>query len=147
MTYLLDVNVLIALCDVNHAHHISVNRWFAREGYRSWATCPLTENAFVRITSRRSYPRSTGSVSDQIHTLSELCHLRGHQFWPDDVSLLDSDSWSSHVGVKADDLTDLYLVALAAKRKGRFASLDRSIVAQRMRQGTAALDLLSPENT
>lgn len=45
--FLLDVNVLIALSDPMHIHHESAHHWFAKDGRKAWATCPLTENAFV----------------------------------------------------------------------------------------------------
>jgi predicted nucleic acid-binding protein len=50
-TYLLDVNLLLALTDPMHIHHESAYRWFAGKGQKAWATCPLTENGFVRIAS------------------------------------------------------------------------------------------------
>ena len=49
-TYLLDVNVLIALTDPAHVQHEPAHDWFARTGQRAWATCPLTENGLLRIT-------------------------------------------------------------------------------------------------
>ena len=49
MTYLLDVNLLLALSDPMHIHHESAHRWFSEKGQQSWATCPLTENALLRI--------------------------------------------------------------------------------------------------
>jgi len=139
VTYLLDVNVLIALCDDQHAHHSEAHRWFSHSGLKSWATCPITENGFVRITSNPSYPRSTGSVPEQIRVLRELCGLSGHEFWPDDLSFVRSDTWSSLEHAKASELTDLYLLALAAKRKGKFVSFDRSIPVHRIKGGTEAL--------
>jgi len=142
MTYLLDANVLISLCDERHAHHASANRWFQRTGAASWATCPLTENAFVRITSRPSYPRSTGSVTEQLQVLRELCALPGHLFWPDEISLLDEEIWSATGHLNPEDLTDLYLLALAVKNMAKLVSLDRTIPAHRIRGGTNALQVI-----
>jgi len=48
-TYLLDVNVLIALIDPAHVQHDTAHVWFASTGSHSWATCPLTENGVLRI--------------------------------------------------------------------------------------------------
>jgi predicted nucleic acid-binding protein len=56
MIALLDVNLLIALFDPAHVHHEAAHGWFARNGKDCWATCPLTENAFVRILSNPAYP-------------------------------------------------------------------------------------------
>ena len=51
MTHLLDINVLVALFDSAHVHHEAAHRWFANVGNASWATCPITENGFVRVVS------------------------------------------------------------------------------------------------
>ncbi len=142
MTYLLDANVLIALCDEQHAHHPDAHRWLSHGGAKSWATCPITENAFLRISSSPAYPRSTGSVTEQVRILSELCHLPGHEFWPDDLSFLRSYLWSNLEHARSADLTDLYLLALAVKRKGKFLSLDRAIPAHRIKGGLQAIHLL-----
>jgi toxin-antitoxin system PIN domain toxin len=142
MRYLLDVNVLIALCDELHAHHRDAHRWFTSEGNQSWATCPLTENAFIRITSKPSYPRSTGSVTEQLKVLRELCQIPGHQFWPDEVSLLRQEIWSNMDLTNPADLTDLYLIALAIKRGAKFATLEHTIPAHRIRGGKEALFIL-----
>ena len=142
MTYLLDANILIALCDELHAHHHDAHRWFKSIGRLSWATCPLTENAFIRITSKPTYPRSTGSVTEQMRVLRELCQIPGHQFWPDDVSLVRHEVWSSSDHASPADLTDLYLVALAVKREQKFATLDRTLPVHRIRGGQEALHLL-----
>jgi predicted nucleic acid-binding protein len=57
--YLLDVNVLIALFDPSHVHHDAAHGWFSNSRSKGWATCPLTENAVVRILSSPSYPSGT----------------------------------------------------------------------------------------
>jgi len=49
MTYLLDVNLLVALFDRRHLNHEAAHDWFARRGIDSWATCPITENGFLRV--------------------------------------------------------------------------------------------------
>jgi predicted nucleic acid-binding protein len=46
---LFDVNVLIALFDPAHVHHESAHAWWKANQSSGWATCPLTENGFVRV--------------------------------------------------------------------------------------------------
>ena len=53
--FLLDVNVLIALLWPAHEFHTVVHRWFTRSARHGWATCPLTEAAFVRIVSNPAF--------------------------------------------------------------------------------------------
>ena len=50
-TYLLDVNVLIALVDPAHVQHDPAHEWFALVGMRGFATCPITENGLLRVVS------------------------------------------------------------------------------------------------
>ena len=51
MVALLDVNVLVALFDPAHVHHEAAHAWFGTHRRQRWATCALTENAFVRVVS------------------------------------------------------------------------------------------------
>src|SRR5215210_3860604 len=85
--FLLDINVLIALFDSAHTHHEAAHAWWAKKGNTSWATCPLTENGFVRIASHPKYPNSPGDSNATLELLREFCAGSGHVFWPDDVTL------------------------------------------------------------
>jgi hypothetical protein len=53
---LLDVNVLIALLDSDHASHDSAINWFAKHAREGWASCPITQNGCIRIMSNPGYP-------------------------------------------------------------------------------------------
>ena len=53
---LLDANVLLALAWPQHAHHALAVDWFRRSAARHWATCALTQLAFIRISAN---PRIT----------------------------------------------------------------------------------------
>src|ERR1700733_4087450 len=109
MTYLFDVNVLIAFLDRYHVHHTQAHRWAAGHSKSlRWATCPLVENAFVRITGKPSYPNSFGSATAALEELRRNCALPNHIFWPDDISLCDVAVWSSQHIVASSHITDLY---------------------------------------
>ena len=50
MIHPLDANVLIALGDADHPHRVAALLFFEKTAtVQGWATCPLTENAFLRI--------------------------------------------------------------------------------------------------
>ncbi|MFV1858571.1 MAG: TA system VapC family ribonuclease toxin [Anaerolineales bacterium] len=139
-TYLLDVNVLLALGDPMHVHHEAAHTWFADRGAQAWATCPLTENGFVRIASHPSYPNRPGDVSAALGLLDRLCQAEGHRFWTQDISIrgiLRSDIVISHSHV-----TDVYLLGLAIHMKGVLATLDQRLPADRVEGGAAALELI-----
>jgi len=140
-TYLLDVNLLLALSDPMHVHHESAHRWFADSGQESWATCPLTENGFVRIASHPNYPNRPGNVAAVLAILRQLCDAPGHDFWTDEISILqalESDSLIPHAQV-----TNAYLLGLAVHKGGKLASLDHRIPVDVVRGGRKALELIT----
>jgi toxin-antitoxin system PIN domain toxin len=126
MRALLDVNVLIALLDPDHSMHEQARKWFASNVSRGWASCPITQNGCVRIMSHPAYPNAlpTGAV---IERLGEAIATVHHQFWPDDVSLLDSQVVERTRIHGPRQLTDVYLLALVVRHQGRFVSFDDSI--------------------
>ncbi|MEI6674119.1 MAG: hypothetical protein WCO57_02970 [Verrucomicrobiota bacterium] len=50
--------MLIALADPAHAFHAAARKWLAARQRMGLATCPLTENGFLRIYGHPSYPVS-----------------------------------------------------------------------------------------
>ena len=92
MTFLLDVNVLIALFDPTHSQHNIAHEWFVVEGRSNWATCPITENGAIRVVGSRWYTNSPGSPAAVAQTLSNLRSSSGHTFWPDDISLIEDNA-------------------------------------------------------
>src|ERR1700733_9724674 len=123
---LLDVNVLIALIDPAHEFHATAHLWFEHNRKYGWATCPITENACLRILSKPGYPFPGLTVTQVREILSELVRAEGHRFWPDSVSILEADRFDlSGAGPKS--LTDLYLLRLAAASEGRLITFDRTI--------------------
>ena len=140
MISLLDVNVLIALLDQNSPHHQPATTFFKAAMNEGWATCPMTENALLRIIGHPDYPRGPGSVEATRRHFAKYVAAPGHQFWADSISLLDSRAFPTLPASK--QLTDLYLLGLAAKNGGRFATFDRAIDASSIPGGASALLLL-----
>lgn len=126
MRALLDVNVLIALLDSDHASHTPAIDWFREEARRGWASCPITQNGCLRIMSHPRYPNAL-PVHAIVERLAEATSSELHEFWPDTISLLDrriADAVRIH-GPR--QLTDLYLLALAVRHSGRLVTFDGSI--------------------
>jgi toxin-antitoxin system PIN domain toxin len=141
MIHLLDINVLIALCDPAHPHAIAADRFYrgglAREG---WATCPIIENGFLRIFGSRKYPGGPGSPQAARLILAGLLASPGQQFWQDDLTLMSPSVFPQLPA--SDNLTDVYLLALAVKRGGRFATFDAGMDASLVPGGPAAYHLI-----
>jgi uncharacterized protein len=121
---LLDVNVLIALAWPLHVHHTLAHAWFEREGFAHWATCPLTQLAFVRISSNPKIIPDAVSPRAAVQALGEITSLPGHQFWEDDLQVGGLSGFASNALIGHRQVTDAYLIELAKRRKAKVATLD-----------------------
>jgi uncharacterized protein len=145
MIHLLDVNVLLALSDSRHVHHEPAHRWFAAKEKAGWATCPITENGFIRIASHPSYPNSPGGTARTAELLRTFCCGRGHHFWPDVVSLTDATLFKIGATLTANQTTDVYLLGLAVKNGGKLATFDGSIQSTAVAGGNDAIEIIPSE--
>ena len=127
MIHLLDVNVLIALFDPAHIHHDMAHSWFGSNREEGWATCPITENGFIRVLSNPTYPGRRTTVVDAAERLSRFICSGHHTFWPDEVSLLDKSAFSLSRLSGHKGITDTYLLGLAVRNGGRLATFDRGV--------------------
>ena len=128
MRALLDVNVIIALLDSKHVFHRRAHSWWATNGKIGWASCPLTENAVVRIMSNPNYDRlHRFSIGDLIGQLRDFIQKTDHQFWADDISILNNSLFEVDRIHSPKQITDLYLLALATKHGGRLVTFDQNI--------------------
>lgn len=142
MTFLLDVNVLIALVDPGHAHHHPAHHWFGSVGQVSWATCSITENGLLRIVGSRTYPNSPGSPAGVVPSLLAMRAMPGHTFWHCDVSVVDCVDVDASMLLDAGQITDSYLLALAVRRGGQLATFDKRLVTNAVAGGKSALHLI-----
>jgi len=120
MRFLVDGNVLVALAVVDHIHHDVALGWFERVE-PDLATCPITEGTLLRFLIREG-----SSAGDAVGVLEAMRAQPWHVFWPDAIAF----EASHMVGVIGHrQVTDAYLVALAAHHGGRVATLDKGMSA------------------
>ncbi|MGQ0701267.1 MAG: TA system VapC family ribonuclease toxin [Panacagrimonas sp.] len=124
-TILLDVNVLIAIAWAEHIHHAPARRWFLARKGKPWASCPFTECGFLRVTANAKRTGAIGDFADAVESLRRLRAFAGHQFWTDDLSPVDAPLFASLSGHR--QVTDAYLLILAASNKGRLATFDGGV--------------------
>lgn len=127
MVALLDTNLLLALAWPNHVHHAIAHEWFARHQSSGWATCPMTESGFVRVSSNRQVTPEARSPHEAILLLQQIVALPHHEFWTDDVALVTGDRVDPARIQGHGQVTDAHLLALAMSRAGRLATLDGGI--------------------
>ena len=141
---LLDVNVLIALIDPLHVQHEPSHRWFQTHGGHGWATCPLTQNALLRILGNPRYPNSPGGPLVVMPLLQELLAHPAHVFWPDAFSWEAAGVFEAEALLHHGQITDAYILGLAVHHQGRLVSFDRRLSWRGVRGGQEALLLLDP---
>ena len=135
---LLDVNALLALGWAEHEAHSVVVQRLAQTG--KWATCPITQLGFVRISATSGIFSRT-LLPQQAHAaLVALCADKQHRFIAEHPSVIDSD-FSQLSGPR--QTTDAYLLALARHHRMQLLTLDRRLFNA---FPGAALELLTVES-
>ena len=142
---LLDVNMLIALSWPSHLHHGAAHAWFSRNARNGWATCPLTQSAFVRISSNPKIIPEAVTSNEALDMLRQIVSQKHHTFWPDDVTLLD-ECVPTRLLIGHRQVTDAYLLGLAMRHGGRLVTLDKGVSALAPPGSDAlrAVELVSP---
>jgi toxin-antitoxin system PIN domain toxin len=123
---LLDVSVLLSLFDPLHSYHSAARNWWDLHQHSGWATCPLTQNGFVRIISKPGYQRPIG-LQTALSLLFDQLRDTDHEFWPDDISITDAQLFDHGRILGPNQITDVYLLGLAVKHGGRLVTFDRGL--------------------
>lgn len=132
MRALLDINVLVALFDAEHVHHAAAQDWWAQNRADGWASCPLTQNGYVRVMSQPNYP-SPITPTFACDLLAQQISDTDHVFWPDNVALLNTALFDRDRILGPRQVTDIYLLGLAVAHGGRLATFDESIPVRAVR--------------
>jgi toxin-antitoxin system PIN domain toxin len=123
---LLDINVLIALMDKGHCHHVAAINWVKQNQSIGWASCAITQNGCIRIMSQPSYqgeftPAMVGNK------LKAAAKNSDHVFLPCDINLLDGNHVNLDKIIGHRQLTDSYLLALAHHHQCQFVTFDNRV--------------------
>jgi uncharacterized protein len=123
MTYLLDVNALVALGFLQHEFHERVASWVqasASKGPLELATCSITELGFVRVvTQAPQYGFAVSQARDLLLQLKAATVLK-FTFIPDDHDISRLPGWVK----TAKQTTDGHLSQLARAKGAILATLD-----------------------
>jgi len=126
---LLDINLLIALAWPSHIHHEQSHVWFGANSASGWATCPVTQCGFVRVSSNPKIIADAVSPKAALSVLHDIISIDRHVFWPDSISLTESSYIPTSLLIGHRQVTDTYLLGLAVSNNGRLATLDKRIPA------------------
>ena len=145
---LLDVNVLVALFHPDHVHHDLAHDWFADHRRDGWATCAVTENGFVRVSTQLAAGDAATRPARILEQLGTFCASGQHHFWSESVSIRDRKLFDSAFLSGHRQVTDMYLLGLARRMNGRLATFDRTIPLQAVRGATrASMQVIEPADS
>jgi toxin-antitoxin system PIN domain toxin len=124
---LLDVNVLVALAWPNHEHHEPATRWFQKNENAGWATCPVTQSGFIRVSSNQRVIPGAKSPREAAELLIRIIGLPNHVFFADDRTLVVSSfvDFGKLTGYR--QVSDAHLLGIALRHGGRLATLDQGL--------------------
>lgn len=125
MTYLLDVNSLVALGFSHHEFHGRVARWVRKVVSRDseLTTCSITELGFVRVLAQAPAYGLNVPQARQLLSLLKSSDAVRFTFIADDQDISHLPAW-----VKAPrQTTDGHLAQLAHSKNAVLATLDRKI--------------------
>jgi toxin-antitoxin system PIN domain toxin len=125
--FLLDTNAILALIWTTHIHHSIAQRWMANIGSDRWATCPMTQCGFVRISSNPHFRPHPVTPLQAMNLLQTNVQHPSHVFWPDNADVGSSQWFPRHSIRGHQQVTDAYLLTLCLENGGRLATFDAGI--------------------
>ncbi|HSG39803.1 MAG TPA: TA system VapC family ribonuclease toxin [Thermoanaerobaculia bacterium] len=124
----MDVNVLVALAWPNHEHHEFAVGWLEENQAAGWATCPVTQSGFIRVSSNARAIPGAKSPHQTISLLREMVSLPHHVFLPDDTSLVSSEFVTFQKVMGYRQVTDAHVLGIALRHGAALVTFDRSIL-------------------
>jgi toxin-antitoxin system PIN domain toxin len=124
MIALLDVNALVALAWPNHIHHQAAHAWFGAHRADGWATCPVTQAGFVRVSSNARVLPVAKSPREAFAVLESMTNLPDHRFFLDDVDLSRTPYVCREKILGYRQVTDAHLLAIALRHGALVATFD-----------------------
>jgi predicted nucleic acid-binding protein len=126
MSYLLDVNALVALGFFQHEFHTRVSAWvrgLTSKERPEFLTCSITEIGFVRVLAQApQYGIAVSQARKLLLRLKAGTSVK-FRFIPDGHDISHLPPWVQ----RAKQTTDGHLAALARANSALLATLDRSI--------------------
>jgi toxin-antitoxin system PIN domain toxin len=127
--WLLDANLLVALASPTHTHHSLAEAWFDLHAREGWATCVVTELAFIRLSLNPALHLPPRNAAAARAMLTKIVTHRSHAYWRDPINAVRTSPFHDVFDRIATykDVTDAYLVALAERHHGWLATFDEAL--------------------
>jgi len=126
MNYLLDVNVLVALCIEQHIFRKRVAEWMnstRASGHATFLTCAVTEIGALRTVVQAPAYNFTVAQGKELLARIKSNKTFHFEFVADDIEIDELPPWVQG----AKQIMDGHLINVAHKRKAVLATLDDGI--------------------
>jgi uncharacterized protein len=139
---LLDVNVLVAMGWVSHPFHsIAIERMERQHG--PWYTCALTQLGFIRLSANPAVTKAVVSAAQAARLLARITRDSHHRFASELVPVEGSAAIAAFDRTLGpQQVTDAYLLAMAAQHGACFLTLDARVVG--LAENIAELEVIRP---
>ena len=125
--YLLDANVLIALCWSQHIHHTAALAWFKNHSKHGWATCALTQAAFVRVILQPAFSGEPMQAHEVIELLARTTSHPQHRYVSIDFDMLQVQAACTGGLLGHRQITDAWLLTTAIRHNAKLVTFDAGI--------------------
>jgi hypothetical protein len=131
-TFLLDINVLLALGWSHHVHHDLAHAWLAKSPRRPLAHCTLTQLGFIRISLLPGFTPATASSAELRARLKTFFAAHFTVFLREPENGMDDQILAARLDevLTSTQVTDAYLAGLATLHRATVATLDKSFVSR-----------------
>lgn len=127
MTYLYDVNVLLAAFIPQHPFHPIFKSWYLHKGAHSWATVHLTQAGFLRISTNQKVFFQPLSLIQASQILEKNMANKNHQTISEESSFPEIVAPFISKLVSPQQLTDAYLLGICLKHDLQLLTFDLKI--------------------
>jgi toxin-antitoxin system PIN domain toxin len=111
-----------------HVHHTRAREWLSEQQAAGWATCPLTQAGFVRVSSNPAVFHDALTPAAALAVLDTIVAAPGHRWLADDVDFASSPLIHRAAVVSHRQVSDAHLLAIALQAGFALATFDRQVV-------------------
>lgn len=123
-----DINTLIAAAWPNHIHHLQARRWLETETQSGWATCPIVQSGFLRISMNAAVVGHAATFATALALLEQYTSDTAHTFWESEASPSVWPEWLQQRFQGYRQVTDATLLATALQNNGILVTMNGGLL-------------------
>ncbi|MES2308952.1 MAG: TA system VapC family ribonuclease toxin [Verrucomicrobiota bacterium] len=142
MTYLYDVNVLLAAFIPQHPFHSTFKAWYLKKGAHAWATVHLTQAGFLRISTNPKVFFQPLSLAQSTELLQKNMEDPRHQIILEKRSFPEVVEPFVSILVSHQQLSDAYLLGICQEHQLKLLTFDLKLKSIPLPEGEEIVEFL-----